>query len=296
MRSETENFESEADDCSPREGSKMSRKESYKEHLTDLVNEFLKTDNEENLTKYLASNSNLPGPRGNLELADVFADVVKDYAGKEPEKLWNICAKLTRFSLVDAPVNNPKEFLVFCGARGVGVLGASQAFFQKAILRLKELASDLRWRTREGVAMAIQSMIEKQPQKTLKEIDNWIENDNWLVMRAVAAGVAEPSLLKDEQTAKSALELHKKIFARIVAARERESNEFKTFKQGLGYSVSVVVCAIPREGFEYMRQLVDTRTTDILWIIKENLKKNRLIKNFPEEVASIRKCLNEKTS
>jgi hypothetical protein len=31
-------------------------------------------------------------------------------------------------------------------------------------------------------------------------------------MRAVAAGVAEPALLKDEQTAKSAFELHKQIF------------------------------------------------------------------------------------
>jgi hypothetical protein len=269
----------------------MSRKESYREHLIDLMDKFLKTDNEENLAKYLASNSNLPGPRGNLELAEVFAGVVNDYAGKEPEKLWNLCTKLTRFSLVDAPVNNPKEFLVFCGARGIGVLGASQAFFQKGMPRLKELANDPRWRTREAVAMAIQSMIEKQPQKTLKELDNWIENDNLLVMRAVAAGVAEPALLKDKQTAKSALELHKKIFAKIVAARERKSSEFKTLKQGLGYSVSVVVCAIPREGFEHIRQLVDTQDADILWIIKENLKKNRLVKNFPEKVASIKKML-----
>jgi len=269
----------------------MSRKEGYKEQLTDLIDEALKTDNEENLRKFLSSNSSLPGPRGNLELAEAFADIVKDYAEKEPEKLWNLCLKLTQFSLIEAPVNNPKEFLVFCGARGIGALGASQAFFQKAISRLKELASDSRWRTREGVAMAIQSMIEKQPQKTLQELDSWIENVNWLVMRAVAAGVAEPALLKDKQTAKSALELHKKIFAKIAAARERKSDEFKTLKQGLGYSLSVVICAIPREGFEHMRRLVDTQDVDILWIVKENLKKNRLVKNFPEEVASIKKIL-----
>jgi hypothetical protein len=269
----------------------MSRKENYKEHLTDLIDEALKTGNEENLKKFLASNSNLPGPRGNLELAEAFADVVAAYAGREPEKLWNLCLKLTQFSLIDAPVNNPKEFLVFCGARGVGALGTSQAFFQKAIVRLKELATDPRWRTREGVAMAIQGMIEKQPQKTLKEIEGWIETDNWLVMRAVAAGVAEPPLLKDKQTAKSAFELHKRIFAKIVAAQERKSSEFKTLKQGLGYSLSVIVCAVPREGFEYMRQLAGTQDADILWIVKENLKKNRLLKNFPEEVASTKKLL-----
>jgi hypothetical protein len=269
----------------------MSRKESYKEHLNDLINEALEAGSEENLTKYLTLNSNLPGPRGNLELAEAFADVVEDYAGKKPQKLWNLCLKLTQFSLVEAPVNNPKEFLVFCGARGVGAIGASLATFHEAMSRLKELAGDPRWRTREGVAMAIQDMIEKQPQKTLGEIEGWIENNNWLAMRAVAAGVAEPRLLKDKQTAKSAFELHKKIFAEIVVAQERKSAEFKTLKQGLGYSLSVVTCAVPREGFEYMRQLIDKQDADALWIVKENLKKNRLIKNFPEEVASIKKLL-----
>jgi hypothetical protein len=268
----------------------MSRKESYKEHLTDLTNEFLKTGNAENLAKYLTSNSNLPGPRGNLELAEVFADVVEENARGESEKLWNLCMKFTQLSPIEAPVNSPREFLVFCGARGVGVFGSSTAFFQKALSRLKELASDHRWRTREAVAMAIQSMIEKQPQKTLKELESWVEKDNWLVMRAVAAGVAEPALLKDKQTAKSAFELHKKIFAKVVANIERKP-EIKTLKQGLGYSLSVVVCAFPSEGFEYMRQLVDTQDAGILWIVKENLKKNRLVKNFPEEVASIKKIL-----
>jgi hypothetical protein len=62
-------------------------------------------------------------------------------------------------------------------------------------------------------------------------------------------------------------------------------------KQGLGYSLSVIVCAVPEEGFEYMRQLAGTQDADILWIVKENLKKNRLLKNFPEEVASTKKLL-----
>jgi hypothetical protein len=269
----------------------MSKKENYKEPLADCIKEALKADNAENLTKYLTSNSNLPGPRGNLELAEAFADAVKDSAGKEPEKLWNLSMKLTQFSPIEAPVNDPKEFLVFCGARGIGALGASSIFFQKAMPRLKELASDSRWRIREGVAMAIQSMIEKQSQKTLNELDSWVENGNWLVMRAVAAGVAEPALLKDNQTAKSAFELHKKIFAKIGAAQERKYYEFKTLRQGLGYSLSVVVCAIPKEGFEYVRQLADTQDSDIRWIVKENLKKNRLIKNFPEETSAVKGIL-----
>jgi len=49
--------------------------------------------------------------------------------------------------------------------------------------------------------------------------------------------------------------------------------------------------AIPKEGFEFMRKLVDSKDVDILWIIRENLKKNRLIKNFSHEVTSIKELL-----
>ena len=269
----------------------MSKREAYKEQLSGLIAESLGTGVAENLMTYLTSNSNLPGPRGNLELADAFADVVGDYEG-DCETLWSLCMQLSRFSLVEAPVNNPKEFLVFCGARGVGALGTSPSFFQEALSRLKKLASDARWRTREGVAMALQSMIARQSQKTLKELSRWIEGDNWLAMRAVAAGVAEPALLKDEATVHAAFELHKQIFSRITVAGERRSSEFKTLRQGLGYSLSVVVREVPKEGFAYMRQLAEQQDPDVLWIVKENLKKNRLLKSFPEEVASIKKLLN----
>lgn len=139
--------------------------------------------------------------------------------------------------------------------------------------------------------MGIQKLLAKQSQNTLKELEGWIENNKWLAMRAVAAGVADPALLKDNQTAQRALELHRRIFAKILTTTERKSYEFKTMKKGLGYTLSVVICAIPKEGFEFMRQLTDSQDADILWIIKENLKKNRLIKNFPGEVTSIKKLL-----
>jgi hypothetical protein len=41
----------------------MSKKESYKEILVCLLDEFLKTGNDKEVKEYLASNSSLPGPR-----------------------------------------------------------------------------------------------------------------------------------------------------------------------------------------------------------------------------------------
>lgn len=270
----------------------MSKKESNKQGLINFLDDFLKTGDEEKITEYLILNSNLPSPRANLELAKAFVEVAEDNSKEVLEKLWGLCLKLTNVSSDEAPVNSPKEFLPFCGAYALGAISSvSPTFFDKALSRLQELAIDPRWRIREAVAMGIQKLLAKQSQNTLKELEGWIENNRWLAMRAVAAGVADPALLKDNQTAQRALELHRRIFAKILTATERKSYEFKTMKKGLGYTLSVVICAIPKEGFEFMRQLTDSQDADILWIIKENLKKNRLIKNFPGEVTSIKKLL-----
>ena len=260
-----------------------------KQDLTELLEEFLITGDEKKLTEYLISESNLPGPRGNLELAKEFADFIEVNFSKNPERLWNLCITATEISSDEAPVNDPKEFLTFCGACAIGAIGSvSSSLFDKALFLLKELACDSRWRTREAVAMGLQKMIERKPEETLNALDVWIDNGDWLVMRAVAAGVAEPFLLRNAQIAKKALAFHKKIFAKILAAKERKSFEFKAMRKGLGYTFSVVICGLPKEGFRLMCDVASSQDADILWIVKQNLGKNRLIKSFPDEVASIK--------
>ena len=270
----------------------MSKKESYKEILVCLLDEFLKTDNDQEIKKYLASNSNLPGPRGNLELAYAFAEVAEDFSTKNVSKMWELALVLTSIAAIEAPVNDPKEFLPFCGAVTIGAIAsAHRSLFRQAFPILKKLANDPRWRMREGVAMGLQKLIAKQGQDVLAELDGWIVKNEWLPMRAVVAGVAEPALLKDDQIAKGALALHEKIFSQILASGERKTCEFKILRQALGYSLSVVVCAIPKEGFEYMHGIAASHDNDVLWVIRENLKKNRLVRNFPDEVAIARKIL-----
>jgi hypothetical protein len=270
----------------------MRKKENHKRDLAQFFDEFLTTEDERAIIDYLLAHSNLPGRRGNLELAGAFAELAEDYYEKDIERVWNFCLKLTEVSAEEAPVNDPKEFLPFCGACALGAIGSvSPTLYRNALARLNALANDPRWRTREGVAMGIQKLVEREGEKTLKELESWIVTGKWLAMRAVAAGVAEPALLKDKHTAKQALELHKKIFDRILNGNERKGDAFKVLRKGLGYSLSVVVAAIPEEGFEYMRQLAESPDNHIRWILKENLKKNRLIKNYPDEVATIKELL-----
>jgi hypothetical protein len=273
----------------------VGKKESYKLGLTRFLDDFLKTGDEQKLTEYLTSNSNLPSPRGNLELATAFVEIAEDYSLEHSEKIWNLCQKLASISSDVAPTNNPREFLTFCGTYGLGAIASvSIEYFEEALTLLRDSANDSRWRIREAVAMGLQKLLTKQSKNTLKALEIWIADAEWLAMRAVAAGIADPPLLKNDETARRALELHKKIFCKIHSSKERKSDEFKTLRKGLGYTLSVVVRAVPKEGFEFMQPLASLHDTDILWIIKQNLKKKRLIKNFPIHVASIKDLLSSK--
>ena len=271
----------------------MGKQENHRRDLIPLLDEFLATDDADKLTGYIVSNSNLPGRRANLELAGAFADVVEDYADQEHEKLWALCENMTQISADEAPVNAPQEFISFCGAVGIGAIGSSAAeHAEKALTTLRSLANDPRWRMREAVCFGLQRLLTKRRQDTLKALAGWVAEGNLLEMRAAAAAVAEPGLLKDKAAAPSALQLHRSIMTHVLQEQERRTESFRVLRKALGYTLSVVVQAAPEAGFAFLHQLAGSQDPDVLWIVKENLKKNRLVKNFPEQVASLRALLS----
>lgn len=273
----------------------MSKRETHRQELSPLFESFLRTGDPDALTAHLVAHSNLPGPRGNLELAQAFADAVVCCTTQKAERLWALCLEMTAISPDKAPVNDPREFIPFCGTVGLGALSAAMVQYAEPALRaLHELANDTRWRMREGVAMGLQRLIAAHPQRTVAALQDWIADGNWLELRAAAAAVAEPALLQDHEIVRSALCLHERILDRVLQAHDRRSEPFKTLRKGLGYTLSVVVQAIPDEGFAWLARLVDTEDTDVLWIVRENLKKNRLVRHFPERVEALANSLDER--
>jgi hypothetical protein len=238
------------------------------------------------LIEYLASRSNLPGPRANLELADTLVDVVSKMPEGRGSEWWRLSEQFCEFTPERAPTNDPKEFLAFCGVRLLGAIVSSSIPESRVLARLREHAHDPRWRVRESVAMSVQALIEKHT-GVLEKLEAWVTDEDWLGMRGVAAGVAEPRLMKKQGVPEQALRLHKRIIARFANAGDRGSEEFNALRKTLGYSLSVVVCGAPAEGFEYLRQLAASGNKHIQWIVRENLKKDRLTSRFPKEVASV---------
>lgn len=272
----------------------MSKKERHKEELSPILKKLSKAEGREELFAYITGNSNLPGPRANLELAGAFADLVEKHATEDSGKIWGLLNTMMVFLPEEAPVNDPKEFLPFCGVVGMAALSSACPQFLNATLgKLKAMAEDKRWRIREAVAQSIQKLLARIRPKTLKTIQSWVGTDNWLIMRAVTAGVAEPYLLKQPQIAKASYELHQKILSAILAHEERNTDAFRVLRKTLGYSLSIIVGSEPMQGFSYLHELAKSRDSDIRWILNENLKKNRLIKNFPDEVRTLKHAMEK---
>ena len=212
---------------------------------------------------YLLKNSGLPGPRGNIELGQAVAD--------EGDK-----ALFSRFISLDAnaaPVNTPQEFLVFCGTVGFGKLLAAGDASALAILRRQ--ASDPRWRTREGVAMALQRLGDVDMDALLQAMRVWSKG-NPLEQRAAIAALCEPRLLTEKKHAARVLRILDAVTRSLARAQDRKSDEFLALKKGLAYCWSVAVAACPPEGKATIEKWFASNDRDVVWIMKENLKKNRL--------------------
>jgi hypothetical protein len=215
--------------------------------------------------EFLLQNSGLPGPRGNIELAQVVADM------GERELFMRYLA----YTPDIAPTNTPQEFLTFCGAIGLGRLISEGEY--SLISQLRFLACDPRWRMREGVAMALQRVGDRDMDLLLREMQTW-SLGNPLEQRAAAAAICEPRLLKQPEQIRSVLAILDHINRSIIDLQNRRSEAFQALRKGLAYCWSVATAALPEEGKPLMEKWLMSPDHDIRWIMRENLKKNRLIK------------------
>lgn len=239
----------------------MSKQDAYRAKLRALVE----------WDAFLLAESGLPGPRANIELAQAVAD----------EGNIGLFRRYIAFSAESAPVNSPYEFLAFCGVVGMGRLLAEG---ERSLLPvLRGFASDPRWRIREAVAMALQRIGDADMDVLVAEMNIWSLGTP-LEQRAAAAGICEPRLLRLPQNALAALDILQTITASIAHIEDRHNDGFLALRKGLAYCWSVAAAAYPDAGKKAMEAWLENEDKDIRWIMRENLKKNRLVRMDPEWV------------
>jgi hypothetical protein len=226
------------------------------------INEYReKLKKQDDWVPYLKKNSGLPGPRGNLELAHAVA--------QEGNK-----KQFEQFLSFEAEENTPEVFLVFCGVMGLGKLAAHDS---SLFARLRGYASDPRWRVREAVATGLQLVGDEDISLLLREMQKW-STGNWLEKRAAAAALCEPRLLKESKVANHVLQILDDITSSMQKANDPKDEAFKVLRQAMGYCWSVAVAASPKDGKRLMEKWLAIKNSDVRWVMKENLKKNRLVK------------------
>ena len=224
---------------------------------------------------YLRAHSNLPGPRGNLELAHAVAR-----EGREDQFLrWSALTPEA------APENTPEVFVAFCGALGLGALlrraslrtGEVSSPVDAILRQLRTLAADPRWRVREAVATGLQLWGDADMPGLLAEMGEWATGNPY-EQRAAAAAVCEPRLLRNPAAVAGTLQLLDQIMQRVVAVPPagRKSEPFRALRQALGYCWSVAVAAGPTLGLPIFERWLLHPDLDVRWIMRENLGKKRI--------------------
>jgi hypothetical protein len=236
----------------------MGKAEYYRQQLHSLVE----------WDAFLMEESGLPGPRGNLELAQAVAD----------EGNLSLFERYTAIGSDQAPTNSPAEFLTVCGVVGLGRLVAEGQF--DLLPELRRYASDPRWRTREATAMALQRLGDVNMPALLIEMQVWAQG-NYYEQRAAAAALCEPRLLKKPEYALQVLYMLDLITLAILQAADRQGESFQVLRKGLGYCWGVAVAALPAEGKPILERWLAVPDKDICWIMQENLKKQRLVRLDP---------------
>ncbi len=242
----------------------MSKRDDYRQTLRGL----------DDWEPYLLAQSGLPGPRGNIELAQVVAD-------EGDEALFR---RLLAFDAAIAPTNTPQEFLAFCGVVGLGRLAAEGR--RDLLPELRRCANDSRWRMREGVAMALQRWGQVDMDGLLAEMAAWREG-TLLEQRAAAAALCEPALLRKSVHVERTLLILDAMTASVAQIEDRRSEDFQALRKGLAYCWSVAVAALPEAGKPIMERWLASKDRDVRWIMRQNLAKQRLTRCEPNWVADM---------
>jgi hypothetical protein len=211
---------------------------------------------------YLDEHSGLPGPRGNLELAAAVADVGDT-------------------ALFDDLIASGDEYRTFCGVVGLG----SHAADDRVAHRLRGFSTDERWRVREAVATGLQRLGDVDLPALERIVLDWADDTDPLVQRAAAAAICEPRLLRTPEAAAVALEVCRRTTAALAArpGSERHLDGVRTLRRGLGYCWSVAVAADPVPGLVAFTALEEESDPDVVWIVRENSRKKRLLGLLQEQ-------------
>lgn len=124
--------------------------------------------------------------------------------------------------------------------------------------------------------MALQRVGDRDVRRLLDLADE-LASGGLLEKRAAVAAICEPRLLSQDYSG-AVIEILDRVTASIAASAERKADGFRALRQAMGYCWSVAIEAYPHEGKQAFESWLTSRDRDVRWLLKENLRKRRLLR------------------
>jgi len=233
------------------------------------------------INHFLIANSGLPGPRGNLTLSHE--------AAEKTAALWSSDVVFAK-TLLRSWETSQMEYLRHCFTVACGAVCRDHSETRGELVpKMKQCLYDRFWRTREGVMFGLQEMTLKDPAYVVNLLEDWCREPDAMLLRNAVIVLSEPRLLKaDSKVIASCSSFHTRAISFYLnsSKTERKTSDFQLLKKTLGFSVSVLISVDPSH-FPLLEGWAAIDDDDARWIVKENLKKARIAKAFPDKVANL---------
>jgi hypothetical protein len=235
------------------------------------------------LRAFLEKNSNLPGPRSNLELAAALADEAAS-AGEPARDLLLRWAAIPDF---EAPFGGRAEFVPGAALQALGVIAVLPEWRARCLAALRSATVDPRWRVRESAAIGLQRLGERELGVYCDEVRAWAASPSALVLRAALVALAHPPVLHDAAVVALGWEAAEAGLERLRRGPIESAEARRILTLALSFAPSVFTAASPVIGFRNLARWADVPELVVKKIVVSNLRKARLAKAHPEECEAV---------
>jgi hypothetical protein len=246
----------------------------------------------------LIERSGLPGARLNLWLVAAFAAEVGRQVGQpgeEVEQIDALAALLDGWAALppeQAPGDGPAVILPCAAVAAYGRVGAARPdWWDDEIAKLRRAAGDSRWRVREVVAQAVQTLLAADWDRTVAELRAWAADpDPWWCGPPPRAWPNPRCWRPPPRQARRPTSSGGRVDAlRRIPAADRRHEPVRGLRTALGFTVSVATAATG--DFDLLDEMASSGDADLRWAARHNAKKARL-RAWPDHLAHLRQLLD----
>lgn len=245
----------------------------YRADIHQLVPLILGSDNALPLENYLIEHD---GDSTRDALFTAFADVMSEYFKRTPPP-FQLEALLESWINIDASVKRPQDILSYAAVAAVGKIAATRLdwsdieinLLYKAIIHPRFAESD-------AVVSALRYILDIRWEMAYMTLVGWLLDNHPLVIRTLAASVADPRLLITETQIAEAMFIQVEALGWLVERlpQRRALPEYIALRDTLRTALELLLPLAPAQGLALLEKFSTSPDPDIQAVLDSYIHRN----------------------